>query len=113
MNHAVGKLAAIQLRTAPFHAGVCGAFQKMHAVDPGEALDIIQRKHHRFVDQPGNHQAIFRRINLRNAAVVAFKAEARGCDDPVKLVERREVDRAFTRSREPFHIAAHHMGFKP
>jgi hypothetical protein len=42
--------------------------------------------------------------------MVALEAQAVRRDDAVDLVQRREVDRALAVGRQPFDVAAHHIG---
>src|SRR5204863_1702638 len=93
MHHAVSVLAAVQLRAAPFHAGVCRAFEEMDAVDAWKALQVREREDQFFLDETMNDQPVVFRIDLRDAAMMALEAQPVRRDDAVKLVQRREAHR--------------------
>ena len=106
MHHAVGVLAAVELRAAPLHAGIGGAFEEIDPVDARKALEIVEREDQRLVDQAVHHQPVVVRIDLGDAAVMALEAEPVRRDDAVELVQRREADRGFRRRGQPRHGAA-------
>ena len=106
MHHAVGVLRAVELRAAPLHAGVRGAFAEIGAVDARHALDVVEREDQRLVDEAVDHQPVVGRIDLGDAGVVALEAQSVRRDDAVDLVQRREADRALRRGGEPRHVAA-------
>jgi hypothetical protein len=101
-------LAAVELRAAPFHAGIGGAFEEISAVHPTrEALQVVHGEDHRLVDEAVDHQPVLGRVDLGNAAVMALEAEAGGRDDTVEFMQRREVDRGLAAGGEPFDIPPH------
>ena len=93
MHHTVGELHTVQLRAPPLHAGIRGAFKEIHLVVARKPHQVLQGKNHRGVHQAVDHQAILGWVNLGHATMVAFKRQTIGCDDPIQLVQRREVDR--------------------
>jgi hypothetical protein len=92
VDHPMGELAAVQLRPAPFHARIRRAFEEIGPVLPREAHDVFHREHQRRVHQPVDHQPVLPRVDLGDAGMVAFETQPVGRDDPLHLVQRREVD---------------------
>jgi hypothetical protein len=101
VHHAVGKLAAVELRAAPLHAGIRRAFEEVDPVHARHALDVLHREHQWLIDQAIDHQTVACRIDFRDAAVVALEAEPGRRDDSVQLMERREIDGRFGGRRKP------------
>src|SRR5262245_54688304 len=113
MHHAVGVLAAVELRAAPFHAGVRRAFENVDAVDARKALQLGEREDQRPLDQAMYDQPIVFRIDLRDAGVMALEAQPARRDDAVELVQRREAHRGLAACGQPLHVAADGMGPVP
>jgi hypothetical protein len=109
VDHAVGELAAIQLRAAPLHAAIGRAFEEVDPVFAREALQVLHGEDQRRVDQAVDHQPVIGRIDDRRAAMVTLEAQPVRRDDAVKLMQRREVDRGNRIGGQPRHIAAHDM----
>src|SRR4051812_24501503 len=109
MHHAMGVLAAVELRALPFHPGICRTFEKMDAVDARQALEICEREDQRLFDQSVNDQPVVLRIDLGDAAMMALEAEAVRRDEAIELMQRREADRGLRRCGEPRHVAADDM----
>ena len=86
------ELAAVQLRAAPLHAGICRAFQKINLVHARHAPDIIHREHQWLLDEAVDHQSVTGRINLRDSGVMPLEAKARRRDDAVECMQRRKID---------------------
>ena len=93
MHHAMRVLAAIELGTPPFHAGIGRAFEKIDLIDPRQPLELVECEDERLFDKAMQHQPVVRRIDLCDAAVMTLKAEPVGGDDSVQLVQRREAYR--------------------
>ncbi len=106
MHHAVGVLAAIELRAAPLHAAIGRAFQEMDAVDAREALHVVKREDQRLVDQAMHHQPVVGRIDLGDAGMMPLEAQPVRRDDAVERMQRREADGGFRRRGQPRHGAA-------
>ncbi len=110
VHHAVRVLAAVQLRAAPLHAAIRRAFEEIDAVHPvRETLQILEREDHRLFDQAVDHQAVLRRIDFGDAAVMTLETKSARRDDAVELMERREIHRRLAACRQPFDIAPHDM----
>ena len=93
MHHAMRVLAAIELGTPPFHAGIGRAFEKIDFIDARQPLELVEREDQRPVDKAVQHQPVVGRIDLCNAAMMALKAQPVGRDDSVQLMQRREAHR--------------------
>jgi hypothetical protein len=106
MDHAVGELAAVELRAAPLHAGIGGAFEKIDVILARHPLDVFHREDQRLVDEAMDHEPVIGRVDLGDAAVMALEAQAGRRDDAVELMQRREIHRGFRRGREPGDVAA-------
>jgi hypothetical protein len=106
MHHAMGVLAAVELRAAPLHAGVRGAFEEVDTVHAREALQAREREDQLFLDQPVHDQPVVFRIDLGDAAMMALEAQPVRRDDAVELVQRREADRGLAAGGQPLHITA-------
>ena len=112
MHHAVRVLAAVELRAAPFHSGIGGAFAEMRAVDARHALQIIEREDQRLVDQAMHDQPVIGRIDFGDAGMMPLEAQSVRRDDAVERVDRREAHRAFARGGQPFDVAADDIGLE-
>src|SRR3546814_2731025 len=66
VHHAVGELAAVELRAAPLHAGVGRALQEVDSVLAREALDVRHGEDQRCVDETRDHQAVLGGIDFRS-----------------------------------------------
>jgi hypothetical protein len=78
VDHAVGELAAVELRAAPLHAAIGRAFEEIGAVDAaGEALEVVHGEDQRLVDEAVDHQPVLGRIDLGDAAVMTLEADGR------------------------------------
>ena len=110
VDHAVRELAAVELRAAPFHAGIGRAFEE---VDDGSRrgmrLMSSMVKTSGLSTRPLIISRCFGGFDLGDAAMMALEAEAGRRDDAVELVQRREVDRGFRRRRQPVDVAADDM----
>jgi hypothetical protein len=93
VHHAVGELAAVELRAAPLHAGIRRAFEEVDLVHARHALDVVHREHQRLVHEAVDHQPVIGGIDLRDAGVMPLEAQARWRDDAVEFVQRREIHR--------------------
>ena len=58
MHHAVRELRAVELRAAPLHAGIGGAFAEIRPVDARHALDVVEREDQRLVDEAVQDQPV-------------------------------------------------------
>ena len=112
VDHALGELAALKLRAAPFHAAVRRAFAEGGAGFAGKAGEVFVGEDQRCFDKPVDHQAIVGFRQLDRAGMVAFKGAALRGYRAFKRVDRREVDRGDGAFGQPFDIAAHDLRFK-
>ncbi len=109
----MGELRAVQLRTGPFHAGICGAFTEIDVVFARKAFKISVGKHQRRIHQPVDHQAVIFFAQLNRAGMVTLKRAALRRDRPVQCMDRRKVDGADRVCGQPFNVAAHNVVFEP
>src|SRR6267154_463797 len=75
------RLASIELRAAPLHAGIRRAFEEMDAVHAREALELVEREDQRLVDQAVDDEPIVFGIDLGDPAMMALETQTVRRDD--------------------------------
>ncbi len=85
-DHAMGKLQRVELRAAPFHAAVGGAFDEVNSRSCGKSHDIVHRQHERAFDQPVNQQAVLARVDVGAAGMVTLEEQSVRRDNPVETL---------------------------
>ncbi len=112
VDHALGELAALELRAAPFHAAIGRAFAEGGHDVARKPGDILVGEDQRPLDQPVDHQPVVLFRQFDRARVVTLEGAALRGDRAFERVDRREVDRGDRALGQPFDIAAHHRGFE-
>ena len=92
MHHAVRVLAAIELGTPPFHAGI-GRIEENRFIDGRRPLSSFSVKTSGLSTRPCRTSAGIGRIDLCDATMMALKASPSEHDDSVQLMQRREAYR--------------------
>ena len=95
---------------APLHAGVGTAFNKVNARHTGQTHEVVHGKHHRLFQHcfvaAVHHQAVFVRLNVPPALVVALKMQTTGCDDAKQALQRRKTYARLAHACEAWAFAA-------
>src|SRR4051794_21743551 len=68
---------------------VAGAFNEVNARLRGESPDVLHGEDQRLVDEPMQNQSMLRRVNIRDAAVMALIEQTVWRDDAVEILQRR------------------------
>src|SRR4051794_9713594 len=68
---------------------VAGAFDEVNARLRGESPDVLHGEDQRLVDEPMQNQSMLRRVNIRDAAVMALIEQTVWRDDAVEILQRR------------------------